>query len=305
VIRVLLADDQALIRAGFRVLIDTAGDLQVVGEATDGQQAVDLARRERADVVLMDIRMPGVDGLEATRRISADEDLAGVKVIILTTFESDEYVYQALRAGASGFLVKDTEPADLIQAVRVVARGDALLSPSVTRRLITDIASRPERPPPSDRALASLTDRERQVMALVAEGLSNDEIAARLFLSPLTSKTHVSRIMTKLNARDRAQLVVLAYETGLVTPGGRDRHPRPRLASRRLPPKAAAVPGCAVKAARVPERRRCRAAAVVAAAVAGHVGFRRAASGPSGPPSPSPRSRARSRWIGRREPPEP
>jgi DNA-binding NarL/FixJ family response regulator len=234
VIRVLLADDQALIRAGFRVLIDTAGDLQVVGEATDGQQAVDLARRERADVVLMDIRMPGVDGLEATRRISADEDLAGVKVIILTTFESDEYVYQALRAGASGFLVKDTEPADLIQAVRVVARGDALLSPSVTRRLITDIASRPERPPPSDRALASLTDRERQVMALVAEGLSNDEIAARLFLSPLTSKTHVSRIMTKLNARDRAQLVVLAYETGLVTPGGRDRHPRPRLASRRL-----------------------------------------------------------------------
>jgi DNA-binding NarL/FixJ family response regulator len=223
VIRVLLADDQALIRAGFRVLIDTAEDLQVVGEAIDGQQAVDLARRERADVVLMDIRMPGVDGLEATRRISADEDLAGVKVIILTTFESDEYVYQALRAGASGFLVKDTEPADLIQAVRVVARGDALLSPSVTRRLITDIASRrPERPPPSGRALAGLTDRERQVMALVAEGLSNDDIAARLFLSPLTSKTHVSRILTKLNARDRAQLVVLAYETGLVTPGGRD-----------------------------------------------------------------------------------
>ena len=222
-IRVLLADDQALIRAGFRVLVDTAEDLQVVGEATDGLQAVDLARSERADVVLMDIRMPGVDGLEATRRICADEDLAGVKVIILTTFESDEYVYQALRAGASGFLVKDTEPADLIQAVRVVARGDALLSPSVTRRLITDIASRrPERPPPSDRALAGLTDRERQVMALVAEGLSNDEIAARLFLSPLTSKTHVSRIMTKLNARDRAQLVVLAYETGLVTPGRRD-----------------------------------------------------------------------------------
>ncbi|MGH3283464.1 MAG: LuxR C-terminal-related transcriptional regulator, partial [Streptosporangiaceae bacterium] len=142
--------------------------------------------------------------------------------IILTTFESDEYVYQALRAGASGFLVKDTEPADLIQAVRVVARGDALLSPSVTRRLITDIASRSERPPASDRALTGLTDRERQVMALVAEGLSNDEIAARLFLSPLTAKTHVSRIMTKLNARDRAQLVVLAYETGLVTPGGRD-----------------------------------------------------------------------------------
>ena len=225
-IRVLLADDQALIRAGFHVLIDAADDLQVVGEATDGAQAVDLARRERADVVLMDIRMPGVDGLEATRRISADDDLAGVKVIILTTFESDEYVYQAIRAGASGFLVKDTEPADLIQAVRVVARGDALLSPSVTRRLITDLASRPERPPPSDslgRVLAGLTDREREVMGLVAEGLSNDEIAGRLFLSPLTSKTHVSRIMTKLDARDRAQLVVIAYESGLVTPGGRER----------------------------------------------------------------------------------
>jgi DNA-binding NarL/FixJ family response regulator len=224
VIRVLLADDQALIRAGFHVLIDAADDLQVVGEAVDGAQAVDLARRERADVVLMDIRMPGVDGLEATRRISADEDLAGVKVIILTTFESDEYVYQAIRAGASGFLVKDTEPADLLQAVRVVARGDALLSPSVTRRLITDLATRPERPPPSDRnpgPLAGLTEREREVLGLVAEGLSNDEIAARLFLSPLTSKTHVSRIMTKVNARDRAQLVVMAYETGLVTPGGR------------------------------------------------------------------------------------
>ena len=227
-IRVLLADDQALIRAGFRVLVDAAEDLQVVGEATDGRQAVDLARSERADVVLMDIRMPGVDGLEATRRISADEDLAGVKVIILTTFESDEYVYQALRAGASGFLVKDTEPAELIQAVRVVARGDALLSPSVTRRLITDIASRPERSLAGDQAsgkiLAGLTDREREVMALVAEGLSNDEIAARLFLSPLTAKTHVSRIMTKLNARDRAQLVVLAYESGLVTPGHREAH---------------------------------------------------------------------------------
>jgi DNA-binding NarL/FixJ family response regulator len=226
VIRVLLADDQALIRAGFRVLVDAAEDLQVVGEATDGRQAVDLARSERADVVLMDIRMPGVDGLEATRRISADEDLAGVKVIILTTFESDDYIYQALRAGASGFLVKDTEPADLLQAIRVVARGDALLSPSVTRRLITDIATRPERPLAGDQAsgkiLAVLTDRERQVMALVAEGLSNDEIAAGLFLSPLTAKTHVSRIMTKLNARDRAQLVVLAYESGLVTPGHRE-----------------------------------------------------------------------------------
>jgi DNA-binding NarL/FixJ family response regulator len=226
VIRVLLADDQALIRAGFHVLIDAADDLQVVGEATDGAQAVALARTERADVVLMDIRMPGVDGLEATRRISADDDLAGVKVVILTTFESDEYVYQAIRAGASGFLVKDTEPADLLQAVRVVARGDALLSPSVTRRLITDLATRPGRPPSGggdSKALAGLTEREREVLGLVAEGLSNDEIAARLFLSPLTSKTHVSRIMTKLDARDRAQLVVMAYESGLVIPGERHR----------------------------------------------------------------------------------
>ena len=221
-IRVLLADDEKLIRAGFRVLLEAADDIVVIGEAVNGDEAVELATAERPDVILMDIRMPRVDGLEATRRISADDDLAGVKVIILTTFESDEYVYQALRAGASGFLVKDTEPAELIQAIRVVARGDALLSPSVTRRLITDIASRPERPPPSDKVLSGLTDREREVLALVAEGLSNDEIAARLFLSPLTSKTHVSRIMTKLNARDRAQLVVIAYETGLVTPGRRD-----------------------------------------------------------------------------------
>jgi DNA-binding NarL/FixJ family response regulator len=224
VIRVLLADDQTLIRAGFRVLIDAADDLQVVGEATDGGQAVNLARSERADVVLMDIRMPGMDGLEATRRISADDDLAGVKVVILTTFESDEYVFQAIRAGASGFLVKDTEPADLLQAVRVVARGDALLSPSVTRRLITDLARRPERLRPDDETLSMLTERERQVMALVAEGMSNDEIAGSLFLSPLTSKTHVSRIMTKLNARDRAQLVVIAYESGLVTPGSSPAH---------------------------------------------------------------------------------
>ena len=218
-IRVVLADDQALIRAGFRVLLDSAGDLEVVGEALDGQQAVDLVRGQRADVVLMDIRMPVMDGLEATRRISADDDLAGVKVIILTTYESDEYVYQALRAGASGFLVKDTEPAELIQAVRVVARGDALLSPSVTRRLINDVARRPARQAVSDQVLNVLTGREREILSLVAEGLSNDEIAARLYLSPLTSKTHVSRILGKLNARDRAQLVVIAYETGLVTPG--------------------------------------------------------------------------------------
>jgi len=221
-IRVLLADDQALIRAGFRVLLEAAGDIEVVGEAVNGAQAVDLAREQRADVVLMDIRMPEVDGLEATQRIAADDDLAGVKVVILTTFESDEYVYQALRAGASGFLVKDTEPEDLIRAVRVVARGDALLSPSVTRRLITSLARQPRRAPvqpEASQSLSRLTEREREVLALVAEGLSNEEIAGRLFLSPLTTKTHVSRILTKLDARDRAQLVVLAYESGLVVPG--------------------------------------------------------------------------------------
>jgi DNA-binding NarL/FixJ family response regulator len=225
-IRLLLADDQALIRAGFRLLLSTADGIQVVGEATNGAEAVDLARRERADVVLMDIRMPGVDGLEATRQIAADDTLAGVKVIILTTFESDEYVYQAIRSGASGFLLKDAEPADLLQAVRVVARGDALLAPSVTRRLITDLVSRPERPRTDDRALRGLTEREREVLTLVAAGLSNDEIAGQLFVSPLTAKTHVSRIMTKLDARDRAQLVVMAYESGLVTPGSIGGHPR-------------------------------------------------------------------------------
>jgi DNA-binding NarL/FixJ family response regulator len=219
VIRVLLADDQALIRAGFKILLETADDITVVGEAADGAQAVVLARRERADVVLMDIRMPNVDGLEATKRIAHDDNLAGVKVIILTTFESDEYVYQAIRAGASGFLLKDSEPSELLQAVRVVHRGDALLSPSVTRRLITDVARRPAGPAQAGRDLDGLTDREREVLTLVAGGLSNDEIAARLFVSPLTAKTHVSRIMTKLYARDRAQLVVLAYESGLVVPG--------------------------------------------------------------------------------------
>ncbi|HEY3981970.1 MAG TPA: response regulator transcription factor [Streptosporangiaceae bacterium] len=218
-IRVLLADDQALIRAGFRVLLDSAPDIEVIGEAPDGARAVELARSEHADVVLMDIRMPGVDGLEATRRIGADPVLALVKVIILTTFESDEYVYQAIRAGASGFLVKDAEPEELIQAVRVVARGDALLAPSVTRRLIADLAKQAERRPADARVLSVLTAREREVLGLVAAGLSNDEIAGRLFVSPLTAKTHVSRIMTKLDARDRAQLVVLSYETGLVTPG--------------------------------------------------------------------------------------
>jgi DNA-binding NarL/FixJ family response regulator len=220
-IRVLLADDQSLIRAGFRILLESADDIEVVGEAADGAQAVQLAHDHRADVVLMDIRMPNVDGLEATRRIAADEDLAGVRVIILTTFESDEYVYQAIRSGASGFLVKDSEPAELIQAVRVVARGDALLSPSVTRKLITDLASRPDSHRAPGRELDGLTGREREVMTLVAAGLSNDEIASRLYVSPLTAKTHVSRIMTTLDARDRAQLVVLAYECGLVIPGQR------------------------------------------------------------------------------------
>jgi len=219
VIRVLLADDQALLRAGFRVLLDSAADIEVVGEASDGAEAVRLVRQVGPDVVLMDIRMPGVDGLEATRRIGADQDLAHVKVLILTTFEADDYVYQALQAGASGFLVKDTEPAELLQAVRVVARGDSLLSPGVTRRLIADIVARPPRPMAPPAVLAVLTEREREVLTLVAGGLSNEQIAARLFLSPLTAKTHVSRAMTKLGVRDRAQLVVLAYETGLVTPG--------------------------------------------------------------------------------------
>jgi DNA-binding NarL/FixJ family response regulator len=219
-IRVLLADDQALIRAGFRALLEHTNDIVVVGEAADGEQAVRLAGTTRADVVLMDIRMPGVDGIQATRRIAASEDLAGVRVLILTTFESDDYVYEALRSGASGFVVKDTEPAELIQAVRVVAAGDGLLSPSVTRRLIADIAAKGRAgKAASDYRIDRLTDRERQVLALVGRGQSNDEIAGNLFLSPLTAKTHVSRIMNKLAARDRAQLVVIAYETGLVTVG--------------------------------------------------------------------------------------
>ncbi|GAA1703201.1 response regulator transcription factor [Fodinicola feengrottensis] len=221
-IRVLLADDQALIRAGFRALLQHTDDIEVIGEALDGEQAVSLAATTHADVVLMDIRMPGVDGLEATRRIADNPNLAGVRVLILTIFESDEYVYEALRSGAAGFVVKDTEPADLIQAVRIVAGGDALLSPSVTRRLIADIAAR-GRPgkAATDYPLDRLTDRERQVLTLVGQGQSNDEIANTLFLSPLTAKTHVSRIMTKLAARDRAQLVVIAYETGLVIAGAR------------------------------------------------------------------------------------
>jgi DNA-binding NarL/FixJ family response regulator len=217
-IRVLLADDQTLIRAGFRMLLGATEDIEVVGEAEDGAQAVALAASATADVVLMDIRMPGVDGLEATRRIAADADLAGVRVLILTTYEADDYVYQALRAGAAGFLVKDTEPADLVQAVRVVAAGDSLVSPRITRRLIADIAARPR--PSADRyRIDTLTERETQILTLVATGLSNAAIAAQLYLSPLTAKTHVSRIMTKLDAHDRAQLVIAAYETGLISPG--------------------------------------------------------------------------------------
>ncbi|MFZ4265241.1 response regulator [Streptomyces arboris] len=217
-IRVVLADDQTLVRAGFRSILSDEDDIEVVGEAADGEQAVALAHEERPDVVLMDIRMPGTDGLEATRRITTDPRLAAVRVVILTTFDMDDHVYGALRAGASGFLVKDTEPMELLHGVRVVARGDALIAPAVTRRLISEFANRRKQPEPSPR-LNALTEREREVMGLVGAGLSNDEIAARLVLSPATSKTHVSRIMTKLGVRDRAQLVILAYESGMITPG--------------------------------------------------------------------------------------
>jgi DNA-binding NarL/FixJ family response regulator len=218
VIRILLADDQMLVRAGFRALLDAEDGFEVIGEAADGEHAVTLAREHRPDVVLMDIRMPGLDGLEASRRILGDPALAGVRIVILTTFESDEYIFEALRLGASGFLVKDTEPADLIKAIKVVADGASLLSPGVTRRLIAEFAKRAKEPTPMP-ALGELTEREREVMGLVALGLSNDEIARRLVVSPATAKTHVSRIMIKLGARDRAQLVVFAYESGMARPG--------------------------------------------------------------------------------------
>ena len=220
-IRVVVADDQVLVRAGFLVLLKTAGDIDVVGEAGDGGEAVELARRERPDVVLMDIRMPGTDGLEATRRITADDRLTGTRVLILTTFDLDEYVFEAIRAGASGFLLKDTLPDDLLAAIRVVAGGQALLAPSVTRRLMEEFVHRPtassNAPPPG---METVTERETDVLLAVAHGLSNTEIADSLFMSPATAKTHVSRLLAKLHARDRAQLVMLAYEAGVVAPGG-------------------------------------------------------------------------------------
>ncbi|RKN45669.1 response regulator [Streptomyces hoynatensis] len=221
-LRVLLADDQRLVRSAFAMLVESAPDMAVVGQAGTGREAVELARSARADLVVMDIRMPDLDGIEATRRIAADEGLSGVRVLVLTTFDTDEHVVEALRAGASGFLVKDTRPAELLDAIRTVAAGEALLSPGPTARLIARALRAPQAPAglaaPAD--LGGLSERERQVLALVARGLNNTEIAETLGLSPLTAKTHVSRIMGKLGARDRAQLVIAAYESGLVTPGG-------------------------------------------------------------------------------------
>jgi DNA-binding NarL/FixJ family response regulator len=221
VIRVVLADDQTLVRAGFRALLDAEDDMTVVGEAADGEQAVEVVRQERPDVVLMDVRMPRTDGLRATARVTADPVLSRTRVIVLTTFELDEYVFGALRAGAAGFLLKDMEPADVVDAVRIVAAGDALLAPRLTRRLIEAFVTGAGRPEPDTTPLEELTPREREVLTLVGQGLSNVEIADKLVVSPLTVKTHVARLFMKLGARDRAQLVVTAYETGLVTPGER------------------------------------------------------------------------------------
>jgi DNA-binding NarL/FixJ family response regulator len=221
VIRVLVVDDQALVRAGFRVLIESDPGLEVVGEAENGRAAVERALETTPDVILMDIRMPELDGLEATRQIVADPRTAHTRVMILTTFDLDEYVFSALRVGASGFLLKDTEPAQLLDAIRVVAAGEALLAPNITRRLIAEFVRRPEAPSTDAPELTDLTTREREVLALVGRGLSNHEIADELVISPATAKTHVSRVMSKLDARDRAQLVVLAYESGLVEPQSR------------------------------------------------------------------------------------
>lgn len=218
-IRVLLADDQTLVRAAFAMLVESAPDMEVVGQAGTGRSAVDLARSERADLIVMDIRMPDLDGIEATRLLAEDEDLAGVKVLMLTTYDTDEHVVDALRAGASGFLVKDTKPAELLEAIRTVAAGESLLSPGPTSRLIARVLRAPAAAPPPEELAGRLSERECQVLALVARGLNNTEIAETLGLSPLTAKTHVSRIMGKLGARDRAQLVIVAYESGLVRPG--------------------------------------------------------------------------------------
>ena len=217
-IRVVLADDQELVRRGFGALIASENDLEVVGEASTGAEAIDQAFTARPDVILMDIRMPELDGIEATRRITADDRLGRTRVLVLTTFDLDRYVYDALRAGASGFLLKDTAPQQLLDAIRIVADGDALIAPTITRRLIAEFAARPD-PAERDDVLGPLTARERDVLVEVGRGRANAEIAERLFISPLTAKTHVSRILTKLAARDRAQLVVIAYETGLITPG--------------------------------------------------------------------------------------
>jgi DNA-binding NarL/FixJ family response regulator len=218
-IRVLLADDQTLVRSAFAMLVKSAGDMEVVGQAGTGREAVELARAERADLVVMDIRMPDLDGIEATRLIAADEDLAGVKVLVLTTYDTDEHIVDALRAGASGFLVKDTKPAELLDAIRTVAAGESLLSPGPTSRLIARFLRAPHATAPATGGPDCLSERERQVLTLVARGLNNTEIAEALGLSPLTAKTHVSRVMGKLGARDRAQLVMVAYESGLVVPG--------------------------------------------------------------------------------------
>ncbi|MFJ7154532.1 response regulator [Streptomyces sp. NPDC101118] len=221
-IRVLLVDDQPLIRSGFRALLGLEDDIEVVAEAGDGREGLALAAEHRPDIALVDVQMPVMDGIETTRRIAADPALAGVRVVILTNYGFDEYVFEALRAGAAGFLVKDIVPDDLLHAVRVAARGDALLAPSITRKLIDRYVARPPAPPAGagPAGLAELTNREREAVELVARGLSNDEIAARMVITPMTAKTHVNRAMTKLHARDRAQLVIAAYESGLVTPGG-------------------------------------------------------------------------------------
>jgi DNA-binding NarL/FixJ family response regulator len=219
IVRVAVVDDQPLIRTGLRSMIDHADDLELVGEAADGEEAVELARRERPNVVLMDIRMPVLDGVEAARRITADAELSAVRVVMLTTFDVDDYVHAAIRAGASGFLLKDAPPEDVLDAIRVVFRGDALLAPSVTRRIIEELAARPDPNRAAPPQLDILTDREREVLSLVGRGLSNAEIGARLYVSPATAKTHLSHVMTKLYARDRAQLVVIAYESGLIRPG--------------------------------------------------------------------------------------